>query len=262
MTVYKMEIRKGFKTFLIWSLSIAALVATCILLFPQMNSMMEGVNDIFSSMGAFSAAFGMDRLGMGTLLGFYSVECGTMLSLGAALYSALAGITIVGKEENQRSAEFLFTLPVSRKSVLLQKLGALMTEVICFHILNFIISICMMLIIGEVVPFKEIVLLHSAYLLLSIVIASLCFLLSVFPKACSLGVGMGSVFVLYFLSLMANITEKAKPLSFITPFSFANSTDIVLDCTLDVKRIILWLAISVVALISSVLYFDRRDLKC
>ena len=82
MNVYKRELKSGIKSILIWTISVSAFIAICVFMFPEMKGKMDSVSDIFASMGAFSSAFGMDRLGMGTLLGFYSVECGTIMALG------------------------------------------------------------------------------------------------------------------------------------------------------------------------------------
>ena len=125
MNVFYREIKSGLKAFFIWTVSILSFVAICVLMFPEMKSSMDSVSDLFSSMGAFSSAFGMDRLGMGSLIGFYSVECGTILGLGAALFASMAGSAIVGKEEKDRTAEFLFSHPISREKVLISKFAAL-----------------------------------------------------------------------------------------------------------------------------------------
>ena len=70
MTVLKHEIRQGRTAFLIWTCAIASLLAVCIFLYPEMKDEMGNVTDMFASMGAFSAAFGMDRLNFGSLTGF------------------------------------------------------------------------------------------------------------------------------------------------------------------------------------------------
>ena len=62
MTVLKQEIHMQQKMLLIWSLAIGFLIATCVLMFPEMKSQMGDVNEMFSSMGNFTEAFGMDRL--------------------------------------------------------------------------------------------------------------------------------------------------------------------------------------------------------
>lgn len=261
MKIFRMELKNSIKGFCIWTASIAFLVAVCIIMFPEMKTRMDSVNELFASMGSFSAAFGMDRLGMGTLLGFYAVECGTMLGLGAALFSAVIGIVMVSKEEKGRTAEFLFSQPVSRRRVLCEKYLALLVEVLAFHIACLAVSVLCVAAIGETVPFADLLRLHSSYLILSFVVVSLTFALSVFPQTSGMGTGMGLVLVLYFMSLIANITEKARFLSWLTPFSFTDGATIVLEGSLDWARIGIWVSMSLISVISGVLCFENRDLK-
>ena len=74
-------------------------MAMCIFLFPEMEGELGGVGDMFSSMGSFTAAFGMDRLDFGTLEGFYAIECGNIMSLGGAFFAAVISVNIISKEE-------------------------------------------------------------------------------------------------------------------------------------------------------------------
>lgn len=90
MTLVKHELRQGRTAFLIWTAAIGFLLSVCIFLFPEMKGQMDSVNDVFASMGSFTAAFGMDRLNFGTLTGFYAVECGNVLGLGGAFYVLFA----------------------------------------------------------------------------------------------------------------------------------------------------------------------------
>ena len=103
MTIVKHELRQGRTSFLIWTCAIGFLLTVCIFLFPEMKSEMGEINDLFASMGSFTAAFGMDRLNFGTLMGYYAVECGNILGLGGAFYSAFCAVNILSKEENLQS---------------------------------------------------------------------------------------------------------------------------------------------------------------
>ena len=118
MTIVKHELKQGKNSFLIWTAAIAMLLAVCVFLFPEMKGEMDGISDVFASMGSFTAAFGMDRLNFGTLVGFYAIECGNVLGLGGAFYAALCAVGILSKEEKERTAEFLLTHPVSRVKII------------------------------------------------------------------------------------------------------------------------------------------------
>ena len=137
MTILKHELRQGRVSFAIWTLAIGMLMAVCIFLFPEMQGQMESVNEVFASMGAFTAAFGMDQLNFGTLTGFYAVECGNILGLGGAFYAALQATDMLCKEEKLHTAEFLLTHPVSRAWILTEKLEAVMAQLVILNAVIF-----------------------------------------------------------------------------------------------------------------------------
>ena len=97
MTLIKHEMKQGRLALAIWTISIAFLIVICVLLFPEMESQMNEVNDMFASMGSFTAAFGMDRLNFGTLVGFYAVEGGNIMGLGGAFFASLLAIMVLSK---------------------------------------------------------------------------------------------------------------------------------------------------------------------
>ena len=89
MTMIKHELKQGWKSLAIWTICIGFFIVICVAMYPEMKGEMEGVNDIFASMGAFTDAFGMDRLNFGTLIGFYAIECGNILGIGGAFFASL-----------------------------------------------------------------------------------------------------------------------------------------------------------------------------
>ena len=123
MTIVKHELKKGRTAFLIWTGAIALLLGICIFLFPEMKGEMQGVSEIFSSMGAFTAAFGMDRLNFGSLTGYYAIECGNVLGLGGAFYAALVAVDILSKEERMHTADFLLLARRLRVSAAIEDHG-------------------------------------------------------------------------------------------------------------------------------------------
>ena len=187
MTLVKHELRQGKISFLIWTVSIGFLLAICIFLFPEMKGQMDNVSDVFSSMGSFTAAFGMDQLNFGTLIGFYAVECGNILGLGGAFYAALSAAGMLSKEEKEKTAEFLLTHPVSRKRVLTEKLIALLIQITAINLIFYALSVGSIAAIGEEIPWKEISLLHLAYYLLQLELAGICFGISAFLRKGSAG---------------------------------------------------------------------------
>ena len=176
--------------FWIWTGAVGLMLALCVFLYPEMKGEMEAMGDIFSSMGSFTAAFGMDRLNFGTLIGFYAIECGNMLGLGCAFYAAITAAGILSKEEAGKTADFLFSHPISRQRVLAEKLLAVVVFVTGMNLVILALSLVSMLLVGEAIPWKELLLLHLAYYLLLLEIAGICFGLSAFLRRGSIGLGI------------------------------------------------------------------------
>lgn len=262
MSIYIHELKENFKSFLVWTISIVSFLIICIFLYPQMKGSLGEMGDLFSSLGSFSSAFGMDTLSFGSLVGFYAVECGNILGLGSALYSSLLGIGMISKEEKGRYVEFLFVHPIARMRVLIEKYLSLITLLTLLHIASIVFAITSIAIIGEVVPFKELFLMHGSFYFLSLEIASICFGLSAFFPHASIGLGLGLSLLLYFMNIVANISSKVSFLSWITPFGYTNGSDIVNNMALEWPKIIVGLLLGAVLVILGAIYYDKRDLKC
>lgn len=260
MTVIRHELRQNRISLAVWTLAVGFLMIICILIFPEMKGEMDGVGDMFASMGSFSEAFGMDQVSFGTLTGFYAVECGNILGLGGALFAALCGVSALAKEEKEHTAEFLLTHPVSRLCIVTDKLIALNLQILLMNAVVYAASVGSIAAVGEEVPWKEVSLLHLAYLLLQMEIAAICFGISAFLKHGGIGIGLGTAAILYFLNLIANITDSAEFLRYITPFGYAEGTDIVTNVSLDWGLIALGLAYGAAGIAAAYVKYCGKDI--
>lgn len=260
MTLVKHELKQGRASFLMWTASIGFLLAVCIFLFPEMKGQMDSVNDVFASMGSFTAAFGMDRLNFGTLIGFYAVECGNILGLGGGFYAALCAVGILSKEEKDKTAEFLLTHPVSRKRVITEKLIAVLIQITAMNIVIYALSVGSIAAVGEVIPWKELSLLHLAYYLLQIELAGICFGVSAFLCKGSTGVGLGLAAMMYFLNLIANIADVAEFLKYITPFGYCEGADILSNGRLDGAMVAVGAVMGMGGIMIAYLKYMKKDM--
>ena len=261
MTIVKHELRQGNISFWIWTASIGFLIAICVFLFPEMKGQMGEVNDVFASMGSFTAAFGMDRLNFGTLIGFYSIECGNILGLGGAFFAAFCAVGMLSKEEKDKTAEFLMTHPVSRVRIVTEKLLAVFLQITAMNLLIYILSAGSMILIGEEIPWKELNLFHLAYYILQLELGGICFGISAFLRKGSIGVGLGLATIMYFLNIIANITDEAKFLKYITPFGYCEGADIVNNGKLDGTLVLIGTVIGLIGIVAAFVQYTRKDIR-
>lgn len=261
MTLIKHELRQGWKSFAIWTLSIGFFIVICVMMYPEMEGEMEEVSEMFSSMGAFTAAFGMDKLNFGTLIGFYAIECGNILGIGGTFFAAILGITTLAKEEKERTAEFLLSHPVSRNKVITEKLIAVFLQIVILNVLVFLMSIASIVGIGEEILWKELGLLHLAYFLVQIVLAGICFGISAFLRGNGIGAGIGLATVMYFINIVANITDSAKDLKYITPFGFAEGADIIANVDLEWKMVAVNMVFAIIGVAVAYWKYNKKDIR-
>lgn len=261
MTLIKHELKQGRTALVIWTASIAFLMVICILMFPEMKQEMDSVSDMFASMGSFTEAFGMDRINFGTLLGFYAVECGNILGLGGAFFASLIAITVLAKEEKERTAEFLLTHPVSRVRIVTEKLTAVLIQIVLMNAVIWALSAASIAIIGEEIPWKELNLMHLSYFLLQIELAGICFGLSAFLRRGGLGIGLGLATVMYFFNIVANISDSAEFLKYITPFGYTEGADIVANGSLDTAMVLLGMAYTAIGIAAAYWKYCKKDIQ-
>lgn len=261
MTIVKHELRQGRLSFFIWTGAIGFLLAVCVFLFPEMKGEMDEVSDVFASMGSFTAAFGMDRLNFGTLIGYYAIECGNVLGLGGAFYASLCAVGMLSKEERDKTAEFLLIHPVSRVRIITEKFIAVMLQITAMNLIIYILSVGSMIAVGEEVPWKELNLLHLGYFILQIELAGICFGVSAFMRKGSIGAGLGIAIMMYFMNLIANIAEVAEPLKYITPFGYCDGADIVTNGTLNGTMVAIGVLLCGIGILVAYLKYVKKDIQ-
>ena len=97
MTLFFHEIRQNRLSLIIWTSVISFMLAVCVIIYPEMKGQMNEMTAMFSDMGSFTEAFGMDELNFGEFMGYFGVECGNVLGLGGANFAAILGISALAK---------------------------------------------------------------------------------------------------------------------------------------------------------------------
>ncbi len=261
MTLIAHELKINFKSFIIWFISVAALCSGCIFLFPSVKDTMKDMADSFGNMGGFSLAFGLDKLSIATMDGFFATEIGIMYSLGGAMFAALLGISLLSKEEALHTSEFLHTLPLGRIHIVTSKLIALAIFITLFNLLHLLIFILSFVMIGENVDLQPVAVFMAAQYLMHLEIAGICFAVSSFCKRNQFGTGLGLTLVLYMLDIISRITEKMENLKFVTPFYYSNAADIFAGSgEINANLLLIGVFVIILCIALSCMVYGNRDL--
>ena len=260
ITIFSHELKQGLKMLLIWSIAVAALIMMCMLIFPDMKSQSENLDEMFATMGGFSDAFGMDTLSISDPLGFYGIEGGAILGLGGALFAAFLGVRMLSKEETEHTAEYLFTHPVGRPCIITGKLCALFVQILFFNVICIGCGLASFALINESFNADAFWLLHLAQLVMHLEIAAICFGVSAFLKRGSVGFGLGLAALLYFCNIMANLSEDVEFMRYITPFGYADAVNVIPDTAIDMQAMGVGCLYLLLGVVVAYVVYSRKDI--
>lgn len=260
MFLLKHELKQGWKAMLLWSFAVGIMIVFCLMLFPELKTQMAPIQAMMQGLGGLAAAFGMDRLNYGELIGFYGIYAGFMLGIGGMFYAAILGCGMLSKEEAQHTAETLLTYPVSRSSVCIWKLAAAAVLLLCFNVLVLLFALVSFPVIGEFPQWKPFALYHLAQFVMQLEIAGICFGVSAFLRKGGGTIGMAIAFVLYFLGIAGNITEKAGFVRYITPYAYADGAEIIPRAALDGRLVALGIVYMAVGIIAGFWKYKKKDI--
>lgn len=76
----------------------------------------------------------------------------------------------------------------------------------------------------------------------------------------SVGIGLGLAAVMYFLNLIANITETAEFLKYITPFGYCDGAELITSGSLDKTMVSIGAAFGIAGVIAAYLKYMKKDI--
>jgi len=261
MILYQHEMKMNRKALLIWTLCVGGLCFGCILLYTSLENSINGIADVYSDMGAMSAALGMDKLSLATMRGYYATEIALMHGLGGAMFAAIVGTGILSKEEAFHTAEFLHTLPIGRQKVVFWKYVALLSNVLLFNLLCVAMYLFGFWLMGEDINGKELFLFHLAQIFMQIEIGTICFLVSAYTKRNLMGAGLGIVILLFAVDMMCRIIPAIENLKYLTPFYYANASDIFANGTLEIAMFGIGVGVTIGSFGAAYMKYSRKDLS-
>lgn len=233
----------------------------CIFLFPEVKVQISTVNDAMENVGKIVGALGMDYLNLDEITDFYGLVCGMVLGIGGGLFAAIKGACILEAEEENDTADFLLTFPISRAAVLTQKLFALLMQVIALNAAVMGTGLLTARILNEALEMRCFVFLHIAYLAMHLEIAGICFGISAFIKTGGVAIGMALVIILYLMYIIYNFSEKAEFLKYLTPYAYCGAGKIFLRSKVQMELIGIGVAVGMMGIIAAYLKYVWKDIS-
>lgn len=258
------EIKVNFKSFFIWISILISLFFIVFLMYPSiMNNenikMMNEMLKIFPE--KVLTAFNMDISNIDTAFGWLKTEGFVFVLLITGFYSGILGSNILVKEENDKTIEYLNSVPVTRKRIVIEKvICAIIYIVVMIVILGIFNFIGLSLI--EDFDKKQFLLLSITPIFSSIVIFSVCLFISTFMHKTkkTLGISLGIVFISYFLQIISELSTTTEFLKYASIFTLADIRNVIMDISINPLMVSITIILSILFITLTLIHYEQKEL--
>ena len=262
--MFKREIKINLKSFIIWTTILIGLFLIVFLIYPSITNSrnMDMLNEIIKIFPEeVLKVFNMDISSIDSAFGWLKTEGFVFILLITGMYSGILGSNILLKEENDKTIEYLNSVPVTRKNIVISKVLCGLLYIILLLVIVGIFNFVGLNFSGEF-DRKLYILLSVTPLFSSIVIFSICLFLSTFTHKTKkmLGISIGIVFASYFFNILSEIGESTAFLKYVSIFTLADIRNVIVNISINPIMIILSLLITLIFIILSIIHYERKEL--
>lgn len=262
--MFKREMKINLKSFIIWTFILIGLFLVVFLVYPSIvNSenmeMMDEMMKIFPE--EMLKAFNMDISSIDSAFGWLKTEGFVFVLLITGIYSGILGSNILLKEENDKTIEYLNSVPVTRKKIAISKILCGILYIVLMVVIMGIFNFVGLSLSGDFDK-KTYILLSITPIFSSIVIFALCLFLSTFTHKTkkTLGISLGIVFASYFLNIISEMSESTEFLKYISVFTLADIRNVIIDVSINPVIVILSIIITSIFMFLAVIHYDKKEL--
>ena len=262
--MFKREMKYNFKSFIIWLLVTLAIFLVVFLIYPSIISsdnikMLDEVMAIFPE--EIIKAFNFDLSSMDSVYGWLKTEGFVFILLIIGSFAGILGSSILLKEENDKTIEYLHSLPVKRHSIVLSKVCVSLIYIILFIVILSIFNLIGLTISGEF-DFSEYLLLSICPLFSALPIYFIILFASTFFHKTKkvFGLSLGFILVSYVLNTLSTIDTSVQFLKYTSVFALSDIRNIIITNQISINIILCSMFISVVFLILTIIRYDKKDL--
>jgi ABC-2 type transport system permease protein len=260
MNIFVHELKSNLKSVLTWLTVIISITTVMSLMYTSISNDI----DIFKEMLAnfpenLRIAFGINLDTLGSILGYFSSFVLTIVLLCSAVQAMILGMSILSKEIREKTADFLYSKPISRNSIITSKLLASLTLLLISNIVLILSLFTVFSFVSkESFAVSTFIMLASIPFFIQLIFFSLgVFVSSIMSKVKAvLPISMGIVFGFYILSSFAD--EKFRMLM---PFKYFDVNNILNNSKYEIKYLILTFTVIVISTASTYLIYNKKDIQ-
>lgn len=260
----KRELKYNFKSFIIWTLITISIFLLVFLVYPSIANS-ENIKMIDEMMTIFPEevlkAFNMDISTMDTAYGWLKSEGFVFVLLIIGCYSSILGTNILLKEENDKTIEYLNSLPIKRNNIVISKTIVGLLYIFLLILILGIFNYIGLTISGDFNK-KQFILLSITPLFPSLVIYFISLFISTFTHKTKkmIGISLGFVLISYILQTISQISESVEFLKYFSVFTLADLRYVITEISINGVMPLISVLLSIIFFILTIFNYNKKEL--
>lgn len=262
MRLFIHELNKLKRSIIVWSVSLCTILTLYMTFFPSIGQ--KGLNEVFEAEIKAMPDFFVKALNLSivdfSVYSNYFAYVFQFLLMAIAIYALIVGSSILLKEENEKTIEFLYANPISRNEIVTSKLFAGLTGLLMVNAFTLIITFIIGYILGESKFELDLLTIYGYSMITVFVYYAIGMLFSSILRSSGVvTTSLGVFFLTYIISILSDLVDKLKFLSWASPFNYIIPMDI-LQKDIDMTKIVILIVIFVVSIIGSYIFYNKKQL--
>lgn len=265
MTLFNRELKGNFKSFVVWTLCIIVMLGVFMAMFPSFAAQGDSLDQMLSGFSEdMLKMFSFDNLQFTVGIDYYAYIFQYML-LATMIQFMIMGASLISKEEDGGTINFLYAKPLSRSSIVTTKFLSGLTYAAAFFVV-YTASACAVLAAVDTatIDFGVMLLFSCALLLGQLMMMGIGMLISMFVTKTRtlMSLSIGVVLLMYVLSMVVNLNDDLSGLKYLTPFQYFDARSILHSRSIEWIYAVLPVGVGLAGYALSLVIYNRRDLKC
>ena len=262
--MFKRELKVNLKSFIIWNVILLGVFLIAYLIYPSIVasdniSMMDEMLQMFPE--EMLKAFNYDISMMDTAYGWLKSEGFVFVLLIIGCYAGILGANILLKEESDGTIEYLNSLPIKRREIVISKalagiiyITAMVAILTAFNYVGLTLS-------GDFDK-KQFFLLSITPLFPALVLFFVGMFLSTFTHKTKrmLGVSLAIVLISYVLQMLSQIAESVEFLKYFSVFTLADIRSVITEVAINPIIVLVSMGLVGISFSLTIINYNRKEL--
>jgi len=264
MNMFVFELKSTWKSTMIWSSVLGIWIILLSSLFPSFSVNATIITKVLEGYPeAVRNVLGLRPDSFKDFIGYYTFAFQGIVELGA-VQAMILGATIIFKEVRGKTADFLFSKPITRQQIMTSKLLAASVSLAITNVIYLVVALVSALLVApEPINMKIFLMLSMTLLFVQLIFISFGILSAVlFPRmksATAISIGALFFFMISYDLLKPIMGEYT--VRYLIPFEYFSSEFIVKYAAYEAPFIITTILVIVISLATSYFLYARKDVQ-